>query len=116
MLNIKFINFLSLPLTLIQSLSLTNQSKKNELKQGALTQKQQLHDLYNQKKKITCEEIQTNQNYYALSLDFYNQWKNFIRDVTHDKPLEINNEVLLCDHQLLLYPPGKFDHNTSDFR
>jgi len=98
------------------SQSLTNQSKKNELKQGALTQKQQLHDLYNQKKKITCEEIQINQIYYALSIEFYNEWKNFIRDVTHDKPYKINNELLLCEHQLLLHPPSKLDHNTSDVK
>lgn len=58
---------------------MTNENKKNELKQGALNQKQQFADLYNQKKKITCEEIQIGENYYALSLDFHNAWKNFIR-------------------------------------
>lgn len=100
----------------MQSLSLTNENKKNELKQGALAQRQQLHDLFSQKKKITREEIQINQTYYALNLQFYNQWKSFIRDVTHEKPFEIDNSILLCDHQLFQYPPGKLDHNTLDFK
>lgn len=58
---------------------MTNENKKNELKQGALHQKQQFTDLYQQKKKITCEEIQVGETYYALSLEFHSQWKNFIR-------------------------------------
>lgn len=98
-------------------MSITTQSFKNEQKLVALAQKQQLNDLYTQKRRITLEEMQVDQTYYALNSEFLSQWKNFIRDSSrNDAPEKIDNSVLLCTHELLLFPPQKIDHTMLDFK
>ncbi|RWS31765.1 ubiquitin carboxyl-terminal hydrolase 48-like protein [Leptotrombidium deliense] len=56
-----------------------NERLLDELRQVATVQRQKLQDLYQQKRRISWNDMQMHTSYYALSRKFFVEWRNFLR-------------------------------------
>ena len=79
--------------------------KTNEVK----SQKEVLSELYQNKNRPNIIEYPNESILYIVRIDFIKEWRSLIKNSKY-KSIEINNNVLLCEHQKLPFNEKSYDN------
>jgi hypothetical protein len=79
--------------------------KTNEVK----SQKEILSELYHNKNRPNITDYPNESVAYVVMIDFIREWRSMIKNSKY-KNIEINNQVLFCEHQKLPFNEKNFDN------
>ncbi|KAI7697433.1 Ubiquitin carboxyl-terminal hydrolase 48 [Sarcoptes scabiei] len=92
-----------------QEIDLKNQLLRNKNAESASQQRSSLENLFSGKFFLGWMDLKNDQDYHLVSTRFYNDWRNFISNPTHNKiPLSLKDyekDLYCSSHSLLLFPP-----------